>query len=287
MQQLECEGRLAWVIAFMPEARPVIDHFRLVKLVNRSSFPIYHSKDKRLWLVVSGPGKMLSASATTALYHASGERAGMAWLNLGIAGHRDRDLGSLRWVNKIVDDSSGQKWFPPRIFKMGRRQASALVTVDQPGEYPGADSLVDMEASGFYPIASRYSTRELVQCVKIVSDNTKNSWRDLRKGQVGDWIKYQMYSIAEGAQELLSLSAAEVRRCAVPIEGESMLSTWHFTVTEKHLLFKLLRRHQVLMADQKAAVLCCQNEGVQSAAEALKFLQRELAQNGDEAIVIN
>jgi len=285
--QLAPKGQLAWVIAFMPEARPVIDHFRLVKWANRSSFAIYHSKDQGLWLVVSGVGKVLSASATTALYHAAGEPVGMAWLNLGIAGHRELDLGNLRWVNKIVDVSSGQKWYPPRIFKMSKKQAGTLVTVDQPGEYPEEDSLVDMEASGFYQIASRYSTRELVQCVKIISDNVDNPWRDLKKGQVADWIQRQMPDIAEGAQELLNLSAAESRRCAAPIEGQAMLATWHFTETEKHLLVKRLRRRQVLMANQKGVVLSCQNEGLQSAAEVLKFLQWELAQNGDEAIVIN
>ncbi len=202
---------LCWVTALMPEARPLIDHFHLLKVENRSSFPVFRSKDERMCLVVSGMGKTLSAAAVASLYQLVGERSDMAWLNFGIAGHRERDLGELRWVNKIVDVSSGQKWYPPQILKTGKSQGSALLTVDQAGDYPEGDALVDMEASGFYSIASRFSTRELVQCVKIVSDNSGSSWRDLKKGQVGAWIRAHMDDIIAASEELLVLSADEIQ----------------------------------------------------------------------------
>lgn len=276
---------LAMVTALMPEARPMIDHFRLQKIKGRSPFPIYRSEDGRRCLVVSGMGKILSASATTSLYHEMGALPGMAWLNIGIAGHRTRELGDLRWVNKIEDEASGTKWYPPRLLKTGRRQASALLTVDQAGDYPAGDTLVDMEASGFYQIASRFSSRELVQCVKLVSDNAGNSWKDLKKGQVGLWIRDQLDGIVAGSEELLSLSGDEMKRCGAPREAERMLELWHFTQTEKHLLFKILRKWQVLVFEGESAILFCHNNGVKSAKEVLQVLQRELAGRGDEAII--
>ncbi|MFK5923104.1 MAG: hypothetical protein QM496_13065 [Verrucomicrobiota bacterium] len=279
------EACLAMVTALMPEARPLIDHFRLQKIKGRSPFPIFRSEDGRHCLVVSGMGKILSASATTSLYHEMGELPGMAWLNIGIAGHRTRELGDLRWVNKIEDAASGQKWYPPRWIKTGSRQASALLTVDQAGEYPGGDTLVDMEASGFYQIASRFSSRELVQCVKLVSDNAENSWKDLKKGQVGLWIRAQLDDIVAGSEELLVLSGDEMKRCRLPREAEQMLDLWHFTQTEKHQLFKILRQRQVLASEQDKAVLFCQNNGVRSAKEILPLLRQELAGKGDESIM--
>ncbi|NOX99395.1 MAG: hypothetical protein GXP30_06655 [Verrucomicrobia bacterium] len=279
------EGALCLVTALMAEAKPLIDHYRLVKVKDHSAFPTFSDKDGRVLLIVSGIGKVLSAAASSSLYHISNESVGMAWLNVGIAGHRDCDLGELRWVNKIEDAASGKSWYPPRILKTGARRGSALMTVDQPGDYPEGDTLVDMEASGFYPIASRFSTRELVQCVKVVSDNADKSWRDLKKGQVSEWIKQQMNEIAGGVEELLALSADEMKRCSLPIGYDDMLLAWHFTETEKHILRKLLSRRQVLMPDTDLPELYCRREAVQSGAAVLRLLRDSIEKVGDEIIV--
>jgi hypothetical protein len=46
-----------------------------------------------------------------------------------------------------------------------------LYTVDRPeDDYPAA-ALYEMEASGFFPVACRFSSSELVQCFKVISDN--------------------------------------------------------------------------------------------------------------------
>ena len=282
---INSEGMLCLVTALMAEAKPLIDHYHLIKVNDPSAFPTFIDKAGRILLIVSGVGKTMSAAACASLYHVANESAGMAWLNVGIAGHRERDLGEMRWVNRIEDAASEKKWYPPRVLKTGARQGSALMTVDQPGDYPEGDTLVDMEASGFYPVASRFSTRELVQCVKIVSDNAQNSWRDLKKGQVGEWIRDQMGEIIAGAEEMLALSADEMKRCAMPVGFDEMLSVWHFTETEKHLLRKVLCRYQVLMADAEKPALFCQRKKISSGADALKVLREELARAGDELIV--
>jgi len=154
--------------------------------------------------------------------------------------------------------------------------------VDQPGDYPEGDTLVDMEASGFYPVASRFSTRELVQCVKIVSDNAKNTWRDLKKEAVEDFVRDQMNEIAAGSNELLALSGDEMKRRADPLGYGDMLSAWHFTETEKHLLRGILRRRQVLVSGSDTPVSLCRMNEVKSGAEALCALREDLVQSGVE-----
>lgn len=279
------EGRLCWVTALMAEAKPLIKHYRMKKMKASSTFPVFSDETCRFWLIVSGVGKTSSAAATASLFHAAGEMEGMAWLNFGIAGHRKRELGELRWVNKIEDAGTSKIWYPPRIFKNGKRESSALLTVDQPGDYPEGDILVDMETSGFYQIASRFSTRELVQSVKIVSDNVDHNWRELEKGKVDEWIVGHMDKIAAGAEELLVLSSREMKRCAPPSGCEGMLETWRFTETEKHLLRKILGRRQVMMIDVDGPVEFCREKEVKSAAEALKVLREELELAGDELII--
>ena len=121
-----------------------------------------------------------------------------------------------------------------------------------------------------------------MQIVKIVSDNAENSWRDLEKGQLGRWFSNQMDDIIAGTEELLSLSADEMKRCAMPTGFDEMLSVWRFTETEKHLLKKMLYRRQVIMPDAEKPVLFCRSKEVKSGAEALQALREELAQVGDE-----
>ncbi|MCF6312702.1 MAG: hypothetical protein L3J39_09655 [Verrucomicrobiales bacterium] len=278
------DGRVAWVVALMPEAKAVIRHFSLKKIKTASLFPIYQSGDQRVSLVVSGMGKIQSAAAVISLFHELDEAKGVAWINFGIAGHRDRELGELRWVNKLQDAGSEQKWYPPRLYRTGKRLASALLTVDQPGDYPAGDTLVDMEASGFYTMASRLSTRELVQCVKLVSDNAQQSWRDLDKGQVGRWVEQHMVSLVDFSDEMMSLSAQERSRCAPPAGLAEVLQEWRFSETERHQLHKILRRWQAMSVEDTAVAICVRN-GVKSSAEALKVLQQELIFCGDEAIV--
>jgi len=283
--QVKQNGKLCWVTALMVEAKPLIDHYGLSRVKEASNFPMFRNEAENFWLVVSGVGKTKCAAASKELYHILNKPEGAAWLNIGIAGHRTRELGELRWVNKIHDMTSGENWYPPQIFRTGRRRANALMTVDQPGDYPEGDTLVDMEASGFYSAASQFSTRELVQCMKIVSDNMKTSWRELKKGAVEGFVREKMDEIAAGSEELLALSVDEMKRCAEPSGFNEMLETWHFTETEKHLMRKILRRCQLIMSDSETPVAFCQAGGVKSGKQALKFLNESLGRNEDELIV--
>ena len=90
-----------------------------------------------------------------------------------IAGHKSHSIGTLILADKIIDTSSEQCWYPAHSIKH-TIQTAELHSVDQPETNYKNAVLYDMEASGFYSIASKCTTRELAQCFKVVSDNTES-----------------------------------------------------------------------------------------------------------------
>ena len=76
-------------------------------------FRIYRSES--MALVISGVGKSLSAAATGYLCGSSDGWRNAPWINVGVAGHRDVDVGELIVANKIVDQSTAHSWYPPQL----------------------------------------------------------------------------------------------------------------------------------------------------------------------------
>lgn len=159
---------LHFVVALPAEARPLLDHFGLRDKQHNTALPVYRNAD--MALVVSGPGKVAAAAATALLAATGTKRATAAWLNVGIAGHAHHAIGSGFVAHRITDSASGTSWYPPQLPDQPVATEN-LYTVDRPeDDYPAA-ALYEMEASGFFPAACRFSSSELVQCFKVVSDN--------------------------------------------------------------------------------------------------------------------
>lgn len=157
------------VSAFRAEAAPLIDHYKLKQSAKDTLFPIYEGDDCT-W-VISGLGKTAAAAATSYLYRYCGEPRDQVWLNIGIAGHRHFSLGTVALAHKIIDVATNQVWHP-RQSQEHTIATADLHTVDQTEFNYKDNALYDMEAAGFYSIASKCTTRELAQCCKIISDNT-------------------------------------------------------------------------------------------------------------------
>lgn len=154
------------VTALAAEAKPLITHYRLQHQRN-SAFPLYESAT--ISLVISGVG-VANAAAATAYLGARSNATSAAWLNIGIAGHSNAAVGEVFLANKISNCTSGECWYPPQILgtQLARTNLFTVPCVETKFANAG---LYDMEASGFFSIACRFSTAELVQCVKIVADN--------------------------------------------------------------------------------------------------------------------
>jgi hypothetical protein len=124
-----------------------------------------------------------------------------------------------------------------------------VLTVDVPEEHYPRDAFYEMEAAAFYPIACRFSTSELVQVVKIVSDNLDNPTSELTPARVEALIEQRLDIVAALADGVAALSAELSAAGSTPVSLERILERWHFTVSERRRLSRLLRHYQLLYPD--------------------------------------
>lgn len=243
------------VVALKAEAAPLIDHYGLRARTPKGLFALYENRHENdnVTLTISGVGKTAAAAAVAYLHAVTGEPPHAAWLNVGIAGHRDRPLGELLLAHKITDVATRRNWYPPQIVT-GGPPGCELVCLDSPGlDYRHA-ALCDMEAAGFYAAAGRCTTAELVQCLKIVSDNAQapanTPGNPLKVRDVEALVAAQLPAITRYAAELENLSQ-QLKRWQLPAdELQPYLQHWHFTVAQQHRLKTLLQRQRALQPRQ-------------------------------------
>lgn len=191
------------VVALSTEARPLIDHYRMVRCNDIRGFRVYAAGALRL--VVTGVGKV-NAAAGTAYLAGLASCSERAWLNIGIAGHRSLSAGTGAHADKISDRASGRNWYPSQVVAMPGLGVG-VETHDQPvTEYP-PDFVCDMEASAFFCTASRFNTVKLVQCYKVVSDNGSNSIHQLTPAAVVELIGDQLENIDDAINSLQDLAS--------------------------------------------------------------------------------
>ena len=168
------------VVALPAESRPLIHHFGLERNNEHESLSIFQRPD--LSLIVSGVGRESAASAVSDLDEAMPSDSVCAWLNIGVAGHRFHGVGTAVIANSVVDDTNQAKIVldPPDLnCEVGEVRTVDRVEVDFAG-----DSLYEMEAAGFCVAAEEKSSREVIQVLKIVSDNLETGSRDVSARQV-------------------------------------------------------------------------------------------------------
>jgi nucleoside phosphorylase len=233
------------------------------------SMPWFRSESAAL--VLSGVGKSAAAAATAYLHARTGEVPHAVWINAGVAGHRSRPIGDIALAHTVIDDASGRRWYPTRLGGPSLDSAE-IRTVDARRTELATDALYDMEASGFYPVALRFSTIELVQSLKIVSDHGASP---VRAERVRELVESRVDSLAETADHLEALASAlgPLRRDERTL-AERYHSRWRFTTTEDRRLRRLLGRWGTLEPAVERAPSSF--EGAPSAAEVLRRLDERL-----------
>ena len=230
------------------EANPLIQHFKLTELKQFDLFPLYQSKDKQFTLTITGIGKLNAASAVSYLHACFNTKISDIWLNIGVAGHENLDIGEVRLINKITDEQDNTSWYPQIIFDAPCQQAS-LITLDKPStEYQ--KTLFDMEASGFYQMATRLGTAELIHCLKIISDNTQQPTHTVNAESVKKLIAAQTETIETIVELLVSQATEMVFINTIPPNYATLIERWHFTQTEQIQLLRLLRQWTVRFPDK-------------------------------------
>ncbi|MCZ6804069.1 MAG: hypothetical protein O7D86_09090 [Proteobacteria bacterium] len=225
------------------EAQPIIQHFKLTELKQFDLFRIYQSKDKQGSLTITGIGK-LNASAAVSYHHAClNTSADNIWLNVGVAGHASIQVGEARLINKITDNQCDSCWYPQILFKPPC-DSTSLLTLDNPStDYQ--DALFDMEASGFYQMALRLGTAELIHCLKIISDNNEQPTSTINADNVKKMISAHTGTIDSIPDSLKPFATDMASIIKEPEHYQKFIELWHFTQSERIQLSRLLRQWTV------------------------------------------
>ena len=186
------------VVAMKREALPLISYWDLKK----NSKKFYSNKKKNINLIISGIGKKKAEKAT--IYLAEQTNNDSFFLNLGIAGHKNYRLGEIILISKITDNKTKYSWYPSLLWKT-KIKKTPLITVGFPKIRYTTNFLYDMEASGFFKGAREFVGPEMVQCIKIISDNKKNSILNISSNKIENWILSKIDIIDKLVNEFLKI----------------------------------------------------------------------------------
>lgn len=226
--------------ALVCEAKPLIHAWKLKKIAHPPMpFALYANAEQVV--VISGIGKVAMAGAIA---------FAMAWfrverlpvlVNLGIAGHQHADLGTLFLAHKVIDQDSRRCFYPQLPFDVPCA-THAIKTVCKPCTDYQEDVLVEMEAAGFYEIAVKFSSSELIQVIKIISDNTESPIASINESSVTASVTSHLSTVATVIKQLIS-----IRQSAL-IDGlkHPLLAKYRLTVSSSVKLTALLQRWYLL-----------------------------------------
>ena len=258
------------ICALKPEARPLLEYFAMHPVADK--VPIYRNPDSQITLTISGIGKSAAAAAVTRTRDHFKAGRSHAWLNLGIAGHASLPIGQAVIIKKITDAATGQTWFPSRVFDT-TLPAHDLLTLEQPrSDYQ--KELFDMECAGFFQAVTRFATLELVQAVKIISDNADQPMEGVDPALISRLMMQNLHGVEEITQQLLSLSKHQQRLDDPGPDYHAITGDRHFSVSRQHQLQAALRKWRALYPGDTG--LAERLAGKNSAAEVLRFLQDEV-----------
>jgi hypothetical protein len=288
---------LRFVVALASEARPIAGRYRMRAAAEGGPFRVFAAPDGDAWLIVSGMGKAAAAAATAYLHLLAGGAPGRVWLNVGIGGHchgcercghpfregvdpaaaavpraaavppaagryRSLAVGDAVLAHKITDRGSGISWYPQLVID-SPLPGAAVATVDRVEREYAPPWVYDMEASGFFPTACRFSTAELVHACKVISDSPAASVAALSVAAVEELVAGCLDPVERLAGELAGLARGLADLAADPPGYRAALARWHFTASERRRLQRLLRR---------LAVLAPGSDGADGAGDPLEVL---------------
>lgn len=259
------------VIAHKLEAEKLLSFFSL-ELSETDKYKVYRNSSG-MQAIISGMGYVNARAATNylgSLDSHSNEVRG--WLNIGIAGHQTADIGACFVADKIVDRRQGKCFFPAII--LAGMPSVEVMTVDEPElNYP-RNIAYEMEAAGFWSAATKYSSLELVQCLKIISDNKAQPIDKIAKEKIFSIINKQVDTIGQFCSYLQQLAISYSRLTHEDPMVISLLEKYRFTVTEKLQLKRLEQRFSAM--GKKAKFDRISSKTFSSGKELIKELSKRL-----------
>lgn len=275
--------RLNIVAALDCEARPIIERLGLSKVPGRTTRPLYLGDG--VALTVSGVGrdaaqmavKYLTLSET--VHYAVPRRKGtavprdVAWLNVGIGGHRDLPLGQGILAHRVEDAGWSRAWYPRFVFDAPCPTATVR-TIDHVERSYHDPVVYEMEAAGFASQASKISSAELIHVYKIISDGLARPASGVSKDFVEGLVADRIDEIVAIAETLSELSKDLSTMHADPPGWEVWCARWRFTQTQQHQLRRLLIRWNAL--HPRYALEPSELGPARTPREALRLLEDQL-----------
>lgn len=264
------QGQLRIVAALACELKAFICGLQLTKVPAVSAFDLYVNRTQTIYAIVTGIGKVAS-SAATAFLHGFASHPYPAYLNMGIAGGAQAEIGQLYQIGKITDQATQTNYYPSLIDKL-TDPITSLISVDQVQPTYPAKGLVDMEASGFFATARRLVNQEMIDVCKVVSDNEQSPPHQIKPKQVTQWVDACWPQIEARCQQLLIRSMKQLAFQA-PIEPilTHVKQQYHCTLYQQHQLRELVRRWWVQKGDQPLPMSTCTN-----VRQLLQYLTEQL-----------
>lgn len=273
-----CDVPMVHLLLALPcEAGPLIDALALRAVSGAGPFRQYRDQDGGLSLTVTGTGIARAAAAVMDTRHRYPPAAGQVhgWLNVGIAGHARHAPGQAFLASAVYEPDAVHSHFPQFVcappLPLLPLQSCLRPCVDHSVD---DDRLKDMEAGGFYAMASRLAPAECVHCLKIVSDNAEQGPETLSAQRISDWVRGQLPAIHR--------CIAFIRDCCTTLSApqlDAQLQCFYrharFTVSQRNQLRRLLLRWRVLWPDQDPQRLLAAGD---DARGILHSLQQSLEQ---------
>ncbi|MBD23366.1 MAG: hypothetical protein CL572_06895 [Alphaproteobacteria bacterium] len=219
-----------FIVATSSEAKTLIDFYKLKKKKTISNYLIYNNDI--VSLTISGIGKINSAMSITHTFYEFNQQKNNIWINIGIAGHKKEKIGCIFLVDKIIDDETKKKKYPFIVDNCQIKQESCVTYNKENFNY--TNNLSDMEASGFFFGCEKYSTKEFIHSLKIISDNEKEKINFFDKNNINNLIKKKIEIIDIFKRSIFSIWTEFFEKNNV-IENkiESVLANYKLSFSEK------------------------------------------------------
>ncbi len=160
------------ITALKAESDPFIQYLGL-KRDKAFNFPYFINNDIGIALIGVGVGRK-NIRARIHKFFRSFDDTVIQFINIGVAGGKKNQtrIGQLFLINKIIDDSTNQTYYPDILIDHPLIENS--ITTVQRGVYDGGgqyDFLVDMEASEIFSVCSKIVPIHNIAIIKLVSDH--------------------------------------------------------------------------------------------------------------------
>ena len=231
-----------FIVALHPEARPIIERYGLEKRLSSIHFSFFENEKHRL--IISGIGRINAAAATGYLLSQIDESP-QSIINLGIAGHGNLNIGTPFIANRVIYPEEKVVHYPTPILDQDIER-SALQTCNTPEKAYPQPIGYDMEAHTICSVAYKAVSRELVQIIKIVSDNPSNNLDTFDPKTATDLISIHLPLIDEIVESMNDIIQSISLDPILLKLVNKIQSSHHFTVTQSHQLRKVIQQAHVL-----------------------------------------